>query len=585
MEQPANSKMSELDNFLTFLYDGLEGYVYLTASKPGVFNEDGTRDWKQEFFEYPKDYSKLKNTILGASKSHDIYIGPALFKSSSALRSNFKVSNVVWTEFDGNAPDWNDTNIPSLVVQSSGPNNQHVYWRLTEPVTDVDYLEDINRRITYNMGADASAWDANQVLRPPETINYKNEPLPVGIQQVTDNIYDINVFEELAPAPAQIEADWELSAMPSPEDVILKYSFGPDMIKLLKKDSVDDRSASLMNIAYACAQMGLSNNEIMALLILKDDAWGKFKNRKDRLKRLSHIITVAKNKYPSDEDSFDGAFTLAFGFQSFLDTDIEINWTIEPMLMEQGNMLMVGQSGIGKTQFMLDVAIHLALGKDFLHYKVAKPNKIVVFSLEMGHGELKKFVGARAEALEEADFDILEDNLILIPHGEPWFMNTPEGQSQVLRILDEYEPDGMMVDSIGSALNGNISSDEVVQPLTQFNDKIRKQYGLFTWYIHHIRKIAEGQQAGQDDVYGNQYLLNRSTSTYALLKSKGDKIKVRNFKNRLAPKEKDYFIERDEHLTFHKPTEVVDQMIKNNLIKDSPETKDDGPTAENGLSL
>lgn len=578
MEQPATEN-NPLNEFLDFLYEGLEGYVYLAASNP---KEEG--DWKQEFFKYPTERQKLVSTIRGASKSHEVYIGPALFSAASSLRSNFKVSNVVWTEFDGNAPDWNDTNIPSLVVQSSGPNNQHVYWKLTEPVTNVDVLEDINRRITYNMSADASAWDANQVLRPPETTNYKNDPLPVGILSVSDNVYDIGVFEELAPAPKQIEAEWELSEMPSPEDVILRYSFTPDMVMLLKKSHVDDRSASLMNLAYGCAQMGLTNNEIMALLILKDDAWGKFKNRKDRLKRLSHIITVAKNKYPSEEEDWDSTFTLAFGFQSFLDTDIEINWLIEPMLMEQGNMLLVGPSGVGKTQITLDILVNLALGKDFLHYKVPEAKKIILLSLEMGHGELKVFVKQRASVLTEEELALLETNLIIVPHGEPWFINTPQGQEQVLRLLEEYEPDGLVVDSIGSALNGNISSDEVVQPLTQFNDKIRKKYGMFTWYIHHIRKQSEGQQATQDDVYGNQYILNRSTSTYAVLRSKGDKIKVKNFKNRLAPREKDYFIERDEHLIFHSPNEDVDKMIENNLNSDE-KSKDEGPSAANGLSL
>lgn len=570
------SEPSELDAFLDFLYEGLEGYVYLAASDRSI-KEDGTKDWKQEFFEYPKQVEKIRTTIRAVSKSHEVYIAPALFKTGdNSLRSNFKVSNVVWTEFDGNAPDWKDTNTPSLVIQSSDSSNQHVYWKLNEPITDVTIIEDINRRITYNMGADASAWDANQVLRPPETINHKRS-LPVGTVSVTDRVYDIGVFEELAPAPDLIEVEWKPELLPPADKVLLSYAFGPEVVNLLAKDKVDDRSTSLMNLAYACAEIGLNNNEIMVMLIMADDKWEKFKFRKDRMKRLAHIVTVARNKHPESENSLDQLMLMAFGFESFLDIEINLNWLIEGMLIEQGFMLLVGPSGLGKTQFTLQWLIHLALGKDHLGYSISEPKKVAFLSLEMGHGELKIFLEAMNEALDDTERTLLEKNLILIPVGEPLALNKPEGQRKVLEFLQEHEDlEGLAVDSLGSAIQGNISSDEVVQPFTEFTDKIRNKYGIFTWYIHHMRKSKDGPPT-QDDVYGNQYIFNRSTSSYAILKSKSGGIRVKNFKNRLAPLEKDYFINRDEHLNFHRDTENVTSQINDYLLGEQTDLEDKSP--------
>lgn len=555
---PAENAMS-LDSFVEFLYGGLEGYAYLAASDPN----DKT-DWKQEFFKYPEETPRLVNTIKAVQDSHNVFLAPVLYKNnSSAARENVKVSNVVWTEFDGNAPDWEDSHgEPSLIIQSSGPLNQHVYWKLTEPLYDIDYLEDINLRITYNMGADSSAWDATQVLRPPFTRNHKYDDSPlVHVTVINDTIYDFTVFDSLAPAPEQIKADWELTALPDIQDVVLKYAFPVDMVRLLKADKNDikDRSASLMNLAYGCAELGLNNNEIMAVLLLADDRWEKFKFRKDRHKRLAHIITVARNKYP-DTQTEDEAPVLAFGLKSFLATEIEINWVIEGMLMDQGNMLMVGPSGIGKTQLTLQFLIHLALGKSFLHYNIEKAKKVLFLSLEMGHGELKIFLEDMAKALQPEEIDRLEQNLIIVPYGEPMLLNTPLGQELAHALIQEFQPEGFIVDSVGSSIGGNISSDENVQPFTQFNDRIRKQYGLFTWYIHHMRKVREGA-ANQDDVYGNQYLLNRSTSSYGVLPAKGGLIKIRNFKQRLAAKEKDFTIVRGEHLTFHSNNEDVDELL------------------------
>lgn len=558
---------SNIESFVEFLYGGLEGYVYLAACDRTLDPKDPGY-WKQEFFKYPEDKSKLSPIIKGASASLDVYLAPAIYKRPSAeSKEDVKASNVVWTEFDGNAPDWTDDNRPSLIIQTSSNLNQHVYWRLNEPITNIDRLEEVNRNIMYNMGADSSAWDATQVLRPPDTINHKRSD-PENVY-VTDNnhfVFDISVFDTLAPAPPMIDTpEWGLSEAADLDSVLLSYSFGPDLVRLLKatKEDIKDRSASLMNLAYGCAQMGMHNNEIMSILISMDDRWEKFKGRKDRLKRLSHIIVVARNKYPEDTSSEEEYGPMVFGFQSLIDTEISVDWLVEPFLIEQGNMLFVGPSGVGKTQITVQFLIHMCLGKDFLHYKIHRPLKILFLSLEMGHGELKFFLEMMRKDLTDEEAELLDKNLLIVPHGEPWALNTPVGQEQAIQLVEMYKPDGFVVDSIGSAVKGVISSDEAIQPITEFNDKIRKRYNLFTWYIHHTRKAKDSNhQLGQDDVYGNQYLFNRATSCYLVTRGKEEVIKVDNLKHRLAMREEPYLIKRTANLNFEKAEKAVDGVLK-----------------------
>lgn len=554
-----NSQNSELHNFIEFLYGDLNGLAYIATKNP-----DNPLEWNTHFFQYPAESHRMETVILQNSDTSEVYISPALYKEPRPIRENVKCSNVVWTEFDGDAPSLEDyANPPSLIVRSSSERNQHVYWRLSEPIYDVDTLEQVNRNITYAMGADSSAWDATQVLRPPSTKNHKRG---TDVTLVVDSAtsYDVAVFDTLPTAPEQIDtSNWQLGVLPDINDVILKYPFSPDLILLLKKekDEVKDRSASLMNLAYGCAEMGLSDAEIFVMLKLADDRWGKFKDRRDRNKRLAHIITVARHKHPAEESGEQ--FTFALDFLSFLNTDIEIDWVIEGMLMEQGSMLFVGPSGIGKTQLSLQFMIHLALGKDFLHYKIARPFKILFLSLEMGFGELKVFVEDMAKELTNDELLLLQENLILVPHGEKWALNTPVGQHELIKLMEDIQPDGLFTDSVGSAIQGNISDDETIMGLVDFNDRLRKKYGCFVWYIHHLRKKTNGGHApsDQDDVYGNQYLVNRATSSYALLFAKNGKIKVRNFKNRLAKKEEDYIVERRENYQFHKLNEDIDDAI------------------------
>lgn len=566
-----NPESSELHDFVEFLFGGLNGTAYVAVVNP----QDRT-DWDLNFFSYPADASRMEKVILDTAAQRDVYLAPVLYKSPGNVdKENVKCSNVVWTEFDGNAPNEDDYfTKPSYRVQSSDETRQHVYWRLSEPLYDVNNLEKINKAITFNLAADSSAWDATQVLRPPDTINHKPERNGAKVKVVAGNsiAYDSTIFDQLPDAPESVDtSNWQLGTLPDPASVVLKYAFSPDMVLLFNKsaDDLKDRSTALMNLAYGCAEMGMSDAEIFVVLLNADDRWGKFKDRKDRNKRLAHIITIARHKHPDSDESVGDPYAFAFDFVTFLQTDIEIDWVVEPMLMEQGSMLMVGPSGIGKTQISLRFMIALALGKDFLHYTITKPRKILFMSLEMGHGELKKFVETMAKTLGPDDFTLLQENLVIIPHGEKWPLNTPVGQEHLVRMLENYGPDGVFIDSIGSAIQGSINDDEAVQGYLDFIDRARKKYGCFFWAIHHMRKSTNGGHApaSQDDVYGNQYLVNRSTSTYGILRGRDGLIKVRNFKLRLAEKEQDYLIRRIDNLDFEKSNVVVDEKIESVTYK------------------
>lgn len=585
-----------ISTFVDFLFEGLQGYVYL-AAKP---DRNDPNSWEQEFFDWPLERNKLVDTITHAGQKIDVYLSPVLYSERSSKREHVKVTQTVWTEFDGNAPEsWgeflNGDCPPTLTVQSSDPTRQHVYWRLAEPLFGASSIEEITRRITYYTGADGSAWDANQVLRPPGTRNFKYENESVFVLSFDPKKYTYEVFLDLGSLPTSIPVEqWQLSELPSASEVLLRHSFSEDLVQLLQKDktSVGDRSSALMQLAYGCAQLGLKDNEIFVVLMYADDNWGKFKGRRDREKRLAHIITVARNKYPDSntDESSDDEVVLAWDYQSFLNSEIEINWALEPMIMEYGNMLLAGPSGVGKTQIFLDIMTHLALGKDWLHYKVHRPYRILFLSLEMGHPDLQVFVKQQAKNLTDAERDILARNFIIVPHGEPMPLNTGVGQAQLVRLIEQFKPDGIFVDSIGSAIVGDINASKVVQTFTAFNDAIRKRYGVFLSFIHHTRKKQQGASSteGNDEIYGDQYLVNRSSSVYQVRPGRNkNTLRIINSKQRLASTEDPYYIGRTDNLTFVKLNQEVDNLI-DNIYDNTPvgkDEQDDGFVSSNGIEF
>lgn len=140
--------------------------------------------FEKAFFKWPTQRRGAVNWVLrNAAQPVDVYFSPALFKRASAKKDYVLGSWVLWVDFDGNAPTEWPTDVvpePTLVIQSSLERHQHCYWLLDEMITDIDLLEDRNRAIALALKADTSGWDADQILRPPHTVNRKRD-LPVQI--------------------------------------------------------------------------------------------------------------------------------------------------------------------------------------------------------------------------------------------------------------------------------------------------------------------------------------------------------------------------------------------------------------------
>lgn len=216
-------------------------------------------------------------------------------------------------------------------------------------------------------------------------------------------------------------------------------------------------------------------------------------------------------------------------------------------------MLLTGPAGVGKTQFSLRWAINMALGRSFLEHEIVQPKRILFFSLEMGHADLKFFLSTMCKSMTEQDLMLLEQNLLIAPLGEAFYLDQSKEQAQFERILEDFQPSGVFIDSVGSSSSGQVTDESTVKSLMDFNDKIRQRHGVFTWFIHHNRK-AQGDNKKPNkmaDVYGNQYLVNRATSVYCLWPH-GDSIEVLPLKKRLSAMEDPWMITRTPKLDFNR---------------------------------
>lgn len=544
--------------FLETIWGQEENIVYVAYGKRGT--DKKIVSWEQQFYGWPSNRERLLADIERRKPHEEVYFCPSLFIKEDAHKENVKGAWVVWVDFDGNAPtDLKGAPEPTIKVSSSGDGHEHWYWRLAN-FADVATIESINRAFVHLFSADKSGWDANQVLRPPNTFNHKRSR-SVELVQFSPQSLPVGLFQGLPEPPPLHVIDIVDDDLPDVNSVVFKYQF-PEAVTGLFTSVVEGphdgqdghRSSSLMSLGYSFAEMNLTDLEMLALLANAAERWGKFEGRPDKRERLSEIITIARKKYPYRAGGASDTTKLQLmGFKSLLATEVKLDWIWEGWLQEAGFMLLAGPPGVGKTQVTLDVACHFALGKDILGRRVTKPRKLAFFSLEMGLVDLKEFMILLQAAFTPEEQEILEENFLILPLGEPLYLNRAETKLQVEEMIGDYGLDGIILDSLSSTTEGDISTLPPVKDLLDWNDRMRQRFNCFSWIIHHMRKATSDNKKPNKlgDVYGPYLLTARPTSVFCLWESSVvNAIEVIPLKVRLSKRPDHFYIRRGTDLHF-----------------------------------
>jgi hypothetical protein len=396
---------SDLLQFLDFMYGNQEGYVY--TSTKDINEDDPKKAWRRHFYEWPKDRPVMVEHIKAAGETLDIYIAPAMFSNQDSSKGSVKGSHVFWVDLDGKIPDdLGDIPAPSLVVQSSNENRQHWYWRVEEFINDIPLIEKVNRGLAYALGADVSGWDANQVLRPPETFNHKRQR-PVVLLALSPWSVNPSSFGAI-PEPPKPETEFSLNDLLDSALIISKYEWPKQAFNLYRTQvqnlsHKEGRSGALMQVAYFCCEMGMNDQEAFTILYNADERWGKFKDRPDRARRLNDIIVKARIKHPYN-------LTLkvrdlpVFGFSDFLKTEVSIEWVIPGMLEQSGQMLISAAPGVGKSRLSLSAGIRLALGTQLSSLRYYRTKEVDILLLGNGFRTTALFLGEDGEILYQGRY-------------------------------------------------------------------------------------------------------------------------------------------------------------------------------------
>ena len=162
-----------------------------------------------------------------------------------------------------------------------------------------------------------------------------------------------------------------------------------------------------------------------------------------------------------------------------------------------GSMLLVGQSGIGKSSFTMQSAVTLALGRPLFGIQPTGPMKQVIIQAENDLGDMAEmFRGVMtAMGIDEWDprYEIVRKNLTFI---EDFNHTGDKFIEAVRRIVDVYSPDLVWIDPLLSFIGDDISRQDVCAHfLREGLNPISKASGVAWMLAHHTNKPPSDPKA------------------------------------------------------------------------------------------
>lgn len=256
--------------FFDTIFGEDHGWVCIATKEPNRPNSS----FRQNFFEWPDNFSKIEEFIVLNSPTKDIYFCVNLLKAAKRKKENCLPTNVLWADLDEVNPS-NLKIIPPVQIESS-PGRFQALWRLSVKL-DPWLAEEYSKRIAYSTGADKSGWDLTQLLRVPFTTNFKYSERPtVMLLQAASTTLAPLLFEMLP--QVEIEHDNEISIpdIPKLEELVdpasILYKFSTKTKKAAftavytqTPGEQQDWSKTLWKLIHMCLEMGMDEYEVFSV--------------------------------------------------------------------------------------------------------------------------------------------------------------------------------------------------------------------------------------------------------------------------------------------------------------------------------
>lgn len=426
--------------------------------------------------------------FLSENKDKDTWFCPHGFSKSERLKAYAVLPRLLWSDLDEVDP--RTLRLKPTVAFESSPGRYVGLWFTDKPVT-----EELNRRMSYFVGADKSGWDLTQILRVPGTSNYKYSSAPTVRTLWTDGpTYRVADLEKQLPRD---EENGVSSGESSDASTIYKKweKRLPAWCRrelMRGKPTPGKRSEMFWKLGQTLVEVGLTRED--AAVLLKASPWNKFKDRRNEDEQIERELDKAINRHiqadrrinshaKKDEDR--GERRLIFTPMSQVEVR-DIDWLWYPWLALGQLVILEGDPGLGKSFVMQAVSRHVA-------------DKVKLPSESKGHGTVQGKVlycdlenssdtvtkkRLMAYGLEN------EDNFVQME--EPFSMADDEALEELIEYIETEHPALVVFDTLNNYLGSAdaFKGHEVSQVFQRFRD-IARRFNCCVVVLRHLTKSSK----------------------------------------------------------------------------------------------
>ncbi len=446
-----------------------------------VSTKSVTGKWQDTWFKR----TELRNVaeFIGDNLDRNVYWCPHGFTQPERKKEFACPPRMLYADLDAADPRKLDMK-PTIALESS-PGRFVGFWETDDPADEA-----LNRRLSYSIGADVSGWDLTQVLRVPNTKNFKYHSTPrVRILWNDGPTYEVDRLEKMIPQLKDVRGE-EYNDQAA--NVFKRYE--KKMPRWLRKELIHgkpvsgQRSEVLWKMQNELLEIGMSREE--AFDVLWVCPWNKFKNRRDGVdqlwreldKSLEQHFTGYKKEQANDDDP------MAFNPLPRSMADVvmrNINW-ITPGMFARGEVTIVeGDPGLGKSYMMQVIAGYIADGKRIPSEVEYEPvqGRVAYFDTENTADTVTKL------RLIENGIETLENYW----QGEdPFSVDDEEKWERVSEVLEDFRPTMIVFDTINIYIGGadTYRSSETQQALAYFK-QLGARFDCAVVLLRHLTKSSK----------------------------------------------------------------------------------------------
>lgn len=394
----------------------------------------------------------------------------------------------------------------------------HFYWRLDEPVGNMEAWRERQRGIAQSLGGDPVVINPSRIMRLAGTVNFPPQrKLAKGYRVELTSLRTTFSDEREPVTPDQVAQAFPVRAQsPDMGTPITGQNNLQAMVRTKLSDLIDaclrgDKwHDSMIRLVAHLAGIGRSSVEILALA---DHITLPGFTVDQTRREMATALQGARTKYdfpePADEpvEAEEATRDEAGSVFELLDLDqLEAmpppSWLIHEMIVDDGLTVIYGDPGAGKSFVAIDMALRLALGMDW-HGTKAKPCGVLYIAGEGARGLGKRIKGWRREHAAEG----MDAPFLLLPVAVE--LLDEKQRAKLLRTIDAAVtragfPIGLIVvDTVSRALAGSDENgQEAMGAFVAACDAIKRHTGGALIGVHHSGKDKDKGMRGSTVLLG-----------------------------------------------------------------------------------